>query len=74
MRDSSSQGKENFINNQECDWNDEPYCLDWPRKKKSQMINRVVNLGENGYFKDLDITIDLISTSGGRKDLSEMVW
>lgn len=73
MRDSSSQGKGNFINNQKCDWNDELYCLDQPRKK-SQIINRVINLGENGYFKDLGITIELKSTSGRRKDLSEMAW
>lgn len=42
------------------------------QEKKSQTINRVINLGENGYFKDLGITIELKSTSGRRKDLSEM--
>lgn len=40
---------------------------------KSQTINGVVKLGENCYFKDLGITIGLISTSGERKGLSEIV-
>lgn len=38
VRDNLSQEKGNFINNQEYDWNNELYRLDWPRKK-SQTIN-----------------------------------
>ena len=35
MWDNLSQGKGNSIPNQECDWNDELYCLDWPPKKSN---------------------------------------
>lgn len=43
------------------------------KKKNSPTRNEIVRLGENGYFKDLDMIIGLISTSGGRKNLSEIV-
>lgn len=43
--------------NQECDWNGNLNCLDWPRgekKKQPQTINEVVRLEENGHFRHLE--------------------
>lgn len=70
MRDNLCQGKGNFINDKECNWN-ELYCIGLTekkkRRKKCQTINGVIKLGENGLI------IGLISTNDSWKGLSEMM-